>query len=134
MKNLKILRILSGKSQQELAEVLQTSRATYSNYERCVREPSVDNIIKLAEYFGVTTDFLLGHNVTQQIRKNDIIQKTAAEEKNTVRFIDENKISIDGEIYDLPEKSASLIKSAIDAAVLLAKQEVNQTKEQEGQG
>lgn len=133
MKNLKLLRLLSGKSQQEIAEVLQTSRATYSNYERCAREPSVDNIIKLAEYFGVTTDFLLGHTVTQQMRDNDIEQKIIAEEKDTVRFLDENKLSFNGTIYDLPEEQIAFLRNAVKVAVLLAQKEVEQTKKQEGQ-
>ncbi|MER3120759.1 helix-turn-helix transcriptional regulator [Bacillus altitudinis] len=34
-------------------------RATYANYERGYRQPDYDTLIKIADFFEVTTDYLL---------------------------------------------------------------------------
>ncbi|MCM1327446.1 MAG: helix-turn-helix domain-containing protein [Bacteroidales bacterium] len=46
--------------QKELAAYLNVSIGTISNYEKDVHQPDLDTLIKLAEFYGVTTDFLLG--------------------------------------------------------------------------
>lgn len=57
--NLKCLREQRGMSQQELAEVLEISRAAVGNWETSNREPDLKTIIRLAVYFGVTLDDLV---------------------------------------------------------------------------
>ena len=49
-----------GESQQDIADFLGVSRVTYTRYENGSREPDFDTISKLANYFGVSTDYLLG--------------------------------------------------------------------------
>lgn len=46
--------------QKEIAAYLQVSIGTVSNYENNVHSPDLTTLCKLAEYFGVTTDYLLG--------------------------------------------------------------------------
>ncbi|MGT2714551.1 helix-turn-helix domain-containing protein [Streptococcus pluranimalium] len=36
------------------------SQSSYSNWENGNREPSLENVVRLAKLFGVTTDYLLG--------------------------------------------------------------------------
>ena len=48
--------------QYELAESLQISRAAISLYVLEKREPDIETLIKLADYFGVTVDYLIGHD------------------------------------------------------------------------
>lgn len=45
--------------QKELAVYLNVSIGTISNYEKGVHYPDLDTLCKLADYFGVTTDYLL---------------------------------------------------------------------------
>lgn len=47
-------------SRRVLAELCGLSRNTVGRYERGERAPSVGTVILLADYFGVTTDWLLG--------------------------------------------------------------------------
>lgn len=47
-------------SQSELAAVLNISNRTISMYEQGNSEPNVETIIKIADYFNVTTDYLIG--------------------------------------------------------------------------
>ncbi len=54
------LRLKEGLLQRDVADALHIHRSTYSYYERGKTNPPLDILIKLADYFGVTTDYLLG--------------------------------------------------------------------------
>ena len=56
---LKKLRESLGLSQKELTERLNLNRSTYARYETSSTQPDFDTLIKLADYFGVSTDFIL---------------------------------------------------------------------------
>lgn len=58
------LRKEKGVNQDAVANYLGISRQGYSRYERGDREPDIASIIKLANYFNVTTDVLLGNEKT----------------------------------------------------------------------
>ena len=47
-------------SQYKLAELLGFSRGQVANYEQGTRQPDFDTLKKLAAFFNVTTDYLLG--------------------------------------------------------------------------
>ncbi len=47
-------------TQEEIARVLGIPKKTYQNYEREVREADSDLLCKLADYYGVTLDQLVG--------------------------------------------------------------------------
>lgn len=57
---LKRLRKSKGLKQQELAEILGIKRNTYSDWENGKTEPSFDNLVKLADFFEVSLDWLFG--------------------------------------------------------------------------
>lgn len=57
---LKQLRIDKKWTQAELASLLNISPKTVGTWERGTREPPMDAIIKIAQIFNVTTDYLLG--------------------------------------------------------------------------
>ena len=57
---LKLLRKQKGVSQKVVAEAIGVTLSAYSNYEQGIREPSYDILIKLAKFYDVTTDYLLG--------------------------------------------------------------------------
>ena len=56
---LKDLRKSKGISQEQVAHDLGLSLRGYQNYEYGLREPNIEMILKLAEYYNVTTDYLL---------------------------------------------------------------------------
>lgn len=59
---LTLLRKEKGITQSELGEQLDVVKSTISLYEAERVEPSMETLIKLADYFGVTTDYLLGRS------------------------------------------------------------------------
>ena len=54
------LRVDHDKSQIEIAAYLNMNRNVYWRYEKGVREIPVWPVIKLADYYHVSTDYLLG--------------------------------------------------------------------------
>lgn len=60
MIKLKQLRTDSGYSQAYVASILGITQQAYANYESGKREPDNDMLIKLSQFFNVSTDYLLG--------------------------------------------------------------------------
>ena len=59
---LKALREEKKMSQREFAEIFGVAQSTVGNWEAGIREPELETIKRLADYFDVSTDFLLGRN------------------------------------------------------------------------
>lgn len=57
---LRDLRLSQGLSQKVIADYLGCSTVVYSRYETGSREPSMDTLMRLAEYFNVSIDYLTG--------------------------------------------------------------------------
>lgn len=57
---LRDLRTLKGVSQEEAAESCGMSRIALARYETGTRIPRAENAARLADYYGVTVDYLLG--------------------------------------------------------------------------
>ena len=54
------LRIDGGYTQKQIAEYLHIKQNTYSQYEIGVLNYPIDVLIKLADFYGVSVDYLLG--------------------------------------------------------------------------
>lgn len=60
---IKIMRALredNDKTQQQIADYLGTSQTMYARYERGANELPIHHLIKLCEYYNVTSDYFLG--------------------------------------------------------------------------
>lgn len=69
---LRSLRIQRGLTQQELGGYVGLSKAVISKYENGIGYPTLDSLIYFAEYFGVTTDYLLGVEHSKMIDVSDL--------------------------------------------------------------
>lgn len=67
---LKRLRNLTKKTQEEVAKDLNLQKQTYQNYELEKRQPDIDTLIRLSDYYHVTIDELVGHKLPYLINKN----------------------------------------------------------------
>ncbi len=63
------LRIDADKTQQEIADVLNCKREVYRRYEKGIYEIPVWALIRLAEYYQVSTDYILGLSDEKEQRK-----------------------------------------------------------------
>ena len=57
---LKELRLKKGLTQTELGEKVGVKQNTFTNWENGKREPSYENLVKLADLFEVSLDWLFG--------------------------------------------------------------------------
>ena len=53
-------RKLNKKTQRQIAEYLHVAQPSYIRYKNGSAEPSLENLVKLADYFDVSVDYLLG--------------------------------------------------------------------------
>ncbi len=54
------IRIKRGKTQKELAVLLETSQQAYLKYEKGINEMPIRRIIKLCQYYNLSADYILG--------------------------------------------------------------------------
>ena len=59
---LKEIREEFGITQTQIAQYLNIKQNTYSQYENGQRQLPVDVLVKLAEYYNVSTDYILGRS------------------------------------------------------------------------
>lgn len=102
-------------SQTELADVVHVSQQTITAWENDKAEPSSSAIAALADYFGVTTDYLLGRTPTPEFTRKD--------ERDIQNIVDDliNGLSNENSLAflrnggeEIDEEDAVLIKDALE--------------------
>ncbi|MBR1653549.1 MAG: helix-turn-helix transcriptional regulator [Clostridia bacterium] len=106
MLRLEELRKKLGLSQNDLADKLNMTQQRISAYEKGKREPDIETIKQLSDFFEVSTDYLLGKS---NIRNHEEVN------------MDDVDVAFADGIKGLNNANKEIIKGAIEA--LLAKQE-----------
>ena len=117
---IKALRLAKGISQEELASQLGYQRQTASQWERLGAVPRTEALQKLADFFGVTIDELLGREVSQ---KNLVNNKKVP--KDLKKILEDEAITLNGRM--LSEEDKEKIYKIIEADFWEAK-EMNKRK------
>jgi len=65
--NLKNLRDEIGISQEEFAKKMGLKQKTYCNYENGTTEPKIELLCKMADFYGVSMDYLVGRTYNDNI-------------------------------------------------------------------
>lgn len=94
MNKLKDLRQQNNKSAEVLSNLLNISVQAYYKYEKGINEPNLDNLIKLADFYHVTIDELVG-------RPTSLINKSILTERE--RSIVEQVLTMNDEEQKLVE-------------------------------
>jgi transcriptional regulator with XRE-family HTH domain len=102
--NLKILRDEASVSQKQLAEAIGVSQQSINKYENHNIEPDIETMIRIADFFNTSVDYLIGH--TEVRRKIEVVH---AYELNA----DEVKI-VDG-YRNLSAKQKNCVTTVIDS-------------------
>lgn len=76
--NIKNLRLQSGLNQVEFAKRMGVTKQCISNWENDNVLPSIDMLIKLADYFKVSTDYLLGRTDKKSIDVSKLTDEQAS--------------------------------------------------------
>ena len=93
IKNLKKLRGDRSISQNALAEVVGISQQSINKYENHKSEPDIATLIKIADYFDVTLDYLVGR--TDENGKNVQLSDSERIKEKYLRLSDSEKLCID---------------------------------------
>lgn len=70
--NLSKLRQLAGVTQSELGEIVGVSQQSINKYENQNIEPDITTLIKLANFFEVSVDYIIGHDYKETISESII--------------------------------------------------------------
>ncbi len=115
-KILRELRLQKGLNQKELGKKIGISASTVGMYEQGRREPDHSILLKLAEFFGVSTDYLLSGERNENLNylqreqlSNEIFCNLA--KQNALMFKEENMSEED------LNKLSDAIRRAVDIAV-----------------
>lgn len=88
---MRILRQNLGISQQQVADKLNISRNLLSNYERGIRQPDYQMLVRLADFYEVSLDYLLGRSDTYKTqnvctdRETEIINRVLRLSDESIR-------------------------------------------------
>ena len=75
-KKLRLLRKLKGYTQEQLAEILNTTRSCISNYELGNRQPDNETVSAVADFFDVSIDYLMGRSeVSFSVKTNNKLRE-----------------------------------------------------------
>lgn len=66
LKNLRLLRLSCSVTQKALADAIGVSQQSINKYENHSIEPDIETLIKIAEFFGTSVDFLIGNTDIQR--------------------------------------------------------------------
>ena len=72
LKKLKDLRIDNDLYQKEVANILKITRQQYALYESGKRDIPIDLLIKLADFYHVSTDYILGRTNKKELDKETV--------------------------------------------------------------
>lgn len=98
------LRKERGLTQEDLAKLIHKKRSTVSGYETEGKEPDLDTVCWLANYFGVSTDYLLGYS----------------DERNHVEQVFFNdKVNFERHYKNLPAELRPVVSKCFDSFYLL---------------
>lgn len=89
MKNLQFLRKNRGKTQDIVAFDLGIPKTTYATYEQQKAFPNPTMLLKIADYFGVSIDYLLGHE-TKGIIHTDSFNEAQQNIIESIKDLDED--------------------------------------------
>ena len=98
IKNMKLLRNKYKISQAQLAEAIGVSQQSVNKYENTGVEPDIEMLIKIADHFSVSVDYLIGHS-----DHSDSAASISPEEKDILvgyRFLNEKEKEIIKMIID----------------------------------
>lgn len=126
---IKLLRTEKGYDQQNLCAYLNIEQSTLSNYENDRRIPKAELIVKLANYFNVSTDYLLGKTDLKNYDHYKPIL-TERDEKDILKDLEKMMDDLDsgqsGPTYyggelELSEYDREILKGSLEQALRIIK-------------
>lgn len=119
-KRLKSLRTERQKNQMDLAKLLNVTRATISAYETDKIMPPYDKLEMLANYFGVSVEYLVGKSDSQDGGDEDKSSDVTQELRKLLEQLHSNSnLTVDG--VELDESSKEVLVNSIENSLKLGR-------------
>ena len=111
------------KTQEQMAQLLNVRRSTYGEYERGKIMPPVDKIKILADYFGISVDYLMGNtNIKSHRERSEYDAYDVSEHMNIILDYlqdHESLLTFDGESLD--HDSRQLLITSLENSLKITK-------------
>ena len=107
LSNIKVLREEKGVSQQKLADAIGMSQSSINDYENRGIEPDITTLIRMADFFETSVDFVVGH--THIRRKIEVVNDYSLNEREAA-LIDGYRHIQDSERKVVDDMVAVMIK------------------------
>ena len=104
LENLRTLRESAAISQKQLAEAIGVSQQSINKYENHNIEPDIGTLIRIADYFDTSVDYLIGHTSVRRKVENVTAYELNAEESILV-----------GRYRKLTKKQRSCVITIVDS-------------------
>ncbi|MFB0845881.1 helix-turn-helix domain-containing protein [Paenibacillus oleatilyticus] len=92
-----LLREKHALTQEELSSKINISRASLSHYEKNRREPDYETVVKIADFFKVSIDYLLGRTEDPRvILEPEVRAFVDSLELSDEKIIDRFSLTVDG--------------------------------------
>lgn len=99
-----LLRQQKRLTQIELAKLVNVSRSALSLYELGKREPDFITLSRIAAFFNVTTDYLLGRTDTSNASPHPITLENEPSQQDLEEFLRTSNVQFDGAPLDSNDK------------------------------
>lgn len=127
---IKKLRQSKGLTQTDLGKILGVEKSTISMYENDKSRPDDTIKLKIADYFDVTVDYLLGKSYDPKLSRKDEIDIAKQIEKINDSLENTEDLMFHGEILD--DETRELLKKSLENTIyfskILAKEKFNPNK------
>lgn len=121
---IKNLRLEKGYDQQDICTFLNIEQSTLSNYENDRRVPKPDMISKMADFFGVTTDYILGRTTNIELTKKDKMEIDEYLNNFENELLSQTGLMFDGE--PMTQESKEKLIAAMRIGAEMAKKEAKE--------
>lgn len=110
MENLKKLMKQNKESSYELAKFLGVTHTAAYNYMSGKHEPNIEKLKKLADHYGVTVDYLIGHQTKLNLPLNLLSTQQQTLVEQIKNLSDEECLKVSGYIDALKGKDFKYVK------------------------
>ena len=115
------LRKEDRKTQEEMANIINVKRSTYSAYERGQILPPYDKIESIAKYFNVTIDYLMGNSNVSVEAPSAAVHDVNHALSNLINELKDKSTPLNVDGYVLDDESRELLLASIENSLKMGK-------------
>ena len=115
------LRKEDRKTQEEMANIINVKRSTYSAYERGQILPPYDKIESLAKYFNVTIDYLMVNSNVSAETPSSAVHDVNHALSNLINELKDKSTPLNVDGYILDDESRELLLASIENSLKMGK-------------